>query len=197
MLTYMATLAALTLTPGPLVAVMAARAASADRSGACALAVGICLGDILVIVAICAGLGIWLEARPEVFDFFKYAGIGFLLLIALRMWRSTQVSTDHPAGVTGIIASGLAGLSICLSSPQTLVIYLVLLPQVTDITRIGMAELIPLVLATSVALFGVFLVVILMAEIIQRALRSAAGVAVWSRVMSSSVALSAVWIGLQ
>lgn len=42
---YMITLAALTLTPGPLVAVLAARSASSDRRGACA-------GEILVFLLV-------------------------------------------------------------------------------------------------------------------------------------------------
>lgn len=58
--TYMAALTALTLTPGPLVATLAARAAGGGRRGACALAFGICAGDQLIILAVAVRAGAFL-----------------------------------------------------------------------------------------------------------------------------------------
>lgn len=98
--TYAATLFALTLVPGPLVAVLAARSANRDRRGACALAVGICAGDIVVVFAICAGLGYWLQAHPEVFAFAKYAGVCFLLWMAIRMWIDSAVPLDNAVPIS-------------------------------------------------------------------------------------------------
>lgn len=43
-------------------------------------------------------------------------------------------------------------------------------------------------------LFGVFLLVILLAATLQNALRAPAAVALWGRGMSLVVALSAVWV---
>lgn len=192
--TYTATLAALTLAPGPLVAVLAARSASLDRRGACALALGICAGDIVVVLAICAGLGYWLQGHPEVFAFAKYAGVGFLLWMAIRMWLESKVALDHPVPISGTAVSLFTGFAICLSSPQTVVMYLVLLPRVADLTVIRLQDAILLILATIGALFGVFLIVILLAGTLQKALRSPAAVALWGRGMSLTVVLSAVWV---
>ncbi|MBS9404574.1 LysE family translocator [Halomonas sp. TRM85114] len=192
--TYVITLAALTLAPGPLVAVLAARSASRDRRGACAIAIGICAGDILVILTICAGLGFWLQAHPEVFTFAKYAGVGFLLWMALRMWLQSEVATDHSLPVSGGATSFLTGLAICLSSPQTVVMYLVLLPRVTDLTLVRWQDAILLIVATIGALFGVFLLVILLAGTMQSVLRSSYAMHLWARGMSLTVALSAMWI---
>lgn len=192
--TYMITLAALTLAPGPLVAVLAARSASSDRRGACAIAIGICAGDILVILTICAGLGVWLQAHPEVFISARYVGVGFLLWMAVRMWHPPGVSTDHFPPVAGTTASFLAGVALCLSSPQTLVMYLVLLPGVADLTLVRLQDVIVLSLATMGALFGVFLLIILLAGTLQKALRSSNAARLWGRGMSLTVAMSAVWI---
>lgn len=192
--TYAATLAALTLAPGPLVAVLAARSASRDRRGACALALGICAGDIVVVLAICAGLGYWLQARPELFAFAKYAGVGFLLWMATRIWLQSKVESDHAVPISGMTVSLFTGFAICLSSPQTVVMYLVLLPRVMDLTVVRLQDAVLLILATIGALFGVFLLVILMAGTLQNALRSPKAVSLWGRGMSLTVALSAVWV---
>lgn len=69
--TYRATLGALTLAPGPLVAVLAVRSASRDRAGASGLAIGRCRG---VILALCAGLGFWLQTHPGMFIAANHAG---------------------------------------------------------------------------------------------------------------------------
>ncbi|WFM69814.1 LysE family translocator [Halomonas sp. CKK8] len=192
--TYMLTLAALTLAPGPLVAVLAARSASRDRRGACAIAIGICTGDILVIVTICAGLGFWLQAHPEVFTSARYAGVVCLLWMAARMWRQAAGSAEHSLPAAGRAASFLTGLAICLSSPQTLVMYLVLLPRVADLTAMHLQDALYLILATLGALFGVFVLIIWLAGSLQRALHSSSTVRLWGRGMSLTVALSAIWL---
>ena len=192
--TYAATLSALTLAPGPLVAVLAARSAGRDRRGACALAIGICAGDILVVFAICAGLGYWLQAHPEVFAFAKYAGVGFLLWMAVRMWVDSAKPLDNAVPTSGTAVSLFTGFAICLSSPQTVVMYLVLLPRVTDLTVIRPQDMLLLIIATIGALSGVFLLVILLAGTLQKALRSPASVVLWGRGMASAVVLSAVWV---
>lgn len=193
LLTYMATLVALTLAPGPLIAVLAARSASRDRSGACALALGICAGDVLVIMLICAGLGFWLQAHPEIFMAAKYAGVALLLLMAVRMWATSVVAADHPAP-GGMFASGLTGLALCLSSPQTVVMYLVLLPRVTDLTLIRLQEAVLLIMVTVAALLGVFLLVIVFAHVTCKLLTSSSGFVIWTRGTSLAVAASAVGI---
>jgi len=190
----MMTLGALTLAPGPLVAVLAARSASMDRPGACAMAVGICAGDVLVILTICAGLGFWLQAHPEIFSIAKYAGVGLLLWVAIRMWQAPIATTEHAAQASGILASALTGFAVCLSSPQTVVMYLVLLPRVIDLTLVNAREIAILIAATVAALLAVFVMIILFSEVTKRVLKSSTGVMIWSRSMSLTIAASAIWV---
>lgn len=75
-----------------------------------------------------------------------------------------------------------------------MVMYLVLLPRVADLTVIRPQDMILLIIATICALSGVFLLVILLAGTLQKALRSPASVALWGRGMASAVVLSAVWV---
>lgn len=190
----MTTLAALTLVPGPLVAVIAAQAAGRDLRGAFALAAGICAADVLVIVAISLGLGFWLHDHPAVIAAAKLAGVGYLLWKAFDIWRQSRITNDHHAPSTGIVGSALAGFTLCLSSPQTVVIYLVLLPNVVDLSAIRPQETTFIVLATILTLSMVFLTIILAAGTMRMMLRSQTGTALWGRCMSLAVAVSAVWM---
>lgn len=158
------------------------------------MALGICLGDIVVILAICGGIGFWLKANPEIFDFARYAGFGFLIWIAINTWRTSAVSVENPIMTGQLLPLVASGLALCLSSPQTLIMYLVLLPSVADVTMIGLNEIMLVILATMIALLGVFLVVILLAGGAQRLLRSPRLAAMWGRTMSGVIALSAVWV---
>lgn len=115
---YMAALASLTLAPGPLVAVLAARSATNDRRGACALAVGMCVADVSIILAICAGLSVWLQAHPEIFAGAQFAGAGLLLWLAVRIWVTAGISANPQSSTSGIVVSGIAGFALCLSSPK-------------------------------------------------------------------------------
>lgn len=191
---YVFTLATLTLAPGPLVAVLAARSANKDQLGACAFALGICVGDVLVVCAVCTGLGFWLEANPQIFVAARCAGVTMLLWMAFRMWNASPCCCEENTRKGRIAASGVMGLALCLSSPQTVVMYLVLLPQVADLAAIGINDMLMLILATVVALLGVFIVVILFADATQRLLHSSKGERLWSRGMSLAVASSALYV---
>jgi threonine/homoserine/homoserine lactone efflux protein len=158
------------------------------------MAVGICAGDVLVILTICAGLGFWLQAHPEIFSIAKYAGVGLLLWVAIRMWQAPIATTEHAAQASGILASALTGFAVCLSSPQTVVMYLVLLPCVIDLTLVNAREIAILIAATVAALLAVFVTIILFSEVTKRVLKSSTGAMMWSRSMSLTIAASAIWV---
>lgn len=123
----------------------------------------------------------------------RYADVVLLLWMAVRMWATAVVATDHTAA-GGILASGLTGLALCLSSPQTVVMYLVLLPRVADLTLIRLSEAVLLIIATIAALLGVFLFVIVFANLTRKILTSSTGVVIWTRGTSLAVAASAVGV---
>ena len=188
---YMAALAALTLAPGPLVAVLAARSATNDRRGACALAVGMCMADISIILAICAGLSVWLQAHPEIFAGGQFAGAGLLLWLAVRIWVTAGISANPQSSTSGIVVSGIAGFALCLSSPQTVLMYLFLLPSVVDLSVISVGQTMMLITVTIAALSDVFIAIIVFADMTQRLLHSSTGVILWARGTSLAIGASA------
>lgn len=75
------------ISPGPSF-VVALRVAAAEGFGtAVALALGFGLGAVLWATAAMAGMAVLFELVPELFRALKLVGAGFLLFIAVMMWR--------------------------------------------------------------------------------------------------------------
>ena len=75
---YFTTLIAIAVAPGPVVLMLLARAGAGDTRGACAFGGGFALGGVVIIVAVCAGLGHWLKARPALFEYGRFAVLAYL-----------------------------------------------------------------------------------------------------------------------
>ena len=190
---YFLTVLAVTAAPGPLVAVLAARTLARDRGGAVAFATGICFGDVLVVALICAGLGPWVQAKPELFDAAKWVGAAYLFWLATRMWRDARQPAAS-ARQRRSLASAAAGLATCLSSPQTILLYLVLLPGVIEIERVDALAFGMLAAVTCAALAAVFAGVIVLAGRAQQLLASPGKSRACGRCMALTVAGTALWI---
>jgi threonine/homoserine/homoserine lactone efflux protein len=154
-LAYAAALAAVTAAPGPLVALIAARALRGDTGGALRFAAGVCLGDLVAIVLVAAGLGVWVQGQPHTLAALRLAGAGYVLWVAWEMWRDGS-GAPRPVFARGPGASVAAGAALCLSNPATFVFYLALLPLAVPQGLTDPAVL-AAVLALSVAVIGTIL----------------------------------------
>jgi threonine/homoserine/homoserine lactone efflux protein len=134
---YASILVALTLAPGPLLAVAISRGLRKDAAGALAFVMGIAAGDVLIIMMIFSGLGMWLQSFPTLFTLAKYASLAYLLYIAHGMWCSPGQTEkiSHTPQVPVALSDVLAGMVTCIVSPQTILIYLMLLPRLVDVTN--------------------------------------------------------------
>lgn len=194
LMAYFAALAALTAAPGPIVAVLVARSLGSDAKGATAFATGLCLGDVLAVCAIGAGIGNVAESNPAWFALTKYAGIVYLLWLAVRIWNDNSMMSAKRTRNGGWLASTGAGIALCLGNPSTVLIYMLLLPSVAP-TGIGSAQQLSIVLlVTFAAVGGVFFGAILLARQFNRVVVSAKSSGMLSRATAAVVAMSAVWM---
>ncbi|MGL6211168.1 MAG: LysE family transporter, partial [Paracoccaceae bacterium] len=83
LLPYFVALTALAAAPGPLMAMLVARALGRDSGGAAAFAAGLCAGDVLAMCAVAVGVGVWAQDRPELLSVVKYLGVAYLLWVAV------------------------------------------------------------------------------------------------------------------
>lgn len=189
---YFAALAALTAAPGPIMAVVIARAAGGDGRGAAAFAAGLCLGDVLAVCAVALGLGFWAEARPEWFSLAKYAGVAYLLWLAIGAWNSRMGGAESTP--RGRLASAFAGLALCLGSPSTILIHMLLLPTVAPTGVMGFQHLLAIALTVLVAVGAVFFGTVLLARQLNRIVASPASAHLLSRITAVVIAVTSIWL---
>ena len=135
---YTSVIVALTLAPGPLLALTISRSLRNDKAGALAFAMGIAAGDVLVILMIFGGLGLWLQSIPELYTFAKFAALAYFLYIAYGIWCHTDPENlsealHKPVALTDVVA----GMVTCIVSPQTILAYLMLLPRLVDVSDVS------------------------------------------------------------
>lgn len=194
-LAYCVVLAGLTISPGPLTAILVARTFADDRPGAYAFSFGIALGDTLIILLICLGLGVWIQSFPAIFSISKGFALVFIMWIAFQMLnrKSTYLEPSEVSSST-LVSSVFAGMLMCAVSPQTLLLYLFLLPRVIDLSDFSLTSLIGLLFATYLTLTLSLFTIVYFADKIRPWILSNVVSPVMDRVLAGTVALSGVLI---
>ena len=193
---YFAMLIAVTAVPGPLIAIVAARSLDRDSHGAAAFAAGVCIGDMIAIVAVAIGFGAWTAKQPQLLALIRYAGVAYLLWIAARTWLDSM--KDELEGAMpqrrGIVLSAVAGVALCLGNPTTFLFHMLLLPSVAPAGLADMGRLVVVMLVALAAVGLVFAVAILLARRAKRLLASPASSARFSRFLSATIAATSLWL---
>lgn len=190
---YFAALVAYAASPGPLMAVLVARSLGNDWKGATAFAAGLCLGEVIAVIAVAFGIGVWAETNPQLLSLAKYLGIAYLLWLALKMWRDHAKSAATPQ-TGGWLASVVAGVALCLGNPATLLMQMLLLPMVAP-AGVADAGHMALVAVVTLAAFGlIFLGTIPLARQFNRIMASPSSTALLSRASSVVIAMTSVWL---
>lgn len=194
-LAYCAVLAGLTITPGPLTAILVARAFANDRPGAYAFSFGIALGDTLIILLICLGFSVWIQSYPSIFSISKVFAVVFILWIAFQMLnrKGSFTNTAIDAKPT-VVSSTIAGMLMCAVSPQTLLLYLLLLPRVIDLSDISITSLIALLFVTYLTLMLSLFLLVYFADKVRPWILSGEPSPTMDRVLAGTVALSGISI---
>lgn len=192
---YFIMLMALTLAPGPLMTVLVARTLGNDTKGAFSFGVGIAFGDVIAVAFICAGLGLWLQSFPGIFVFAKVGVVVYMAWLAYGIWRGAiSISEQNGAAQSNTILSVLAGVGSCLATPQTLVLYVMLLPNLIDVDAVNMTTFLVLCLITFSALACAFAIVIALAGVLRSVLHNPARVQIMNRCLAMMVGGSAIWM---
>ena len=192
---YTSIIVALTLAPGPLMAIIVSRSLNKDVSGAIAFAVGVAGGDVLTILMLSAGMGIWLQSAPGLFLFAKVATLAYLLYLAYKMW----VSPKTEAGCldkckSGLPSSIVAGMITCIVTPQTILLYLLLLPRFIEVTNISLTMVGYISLITFAAIILSLSGVVLMVRWLSMLHGSTRDSQFLNRTLSLVIAISGIWI---
>ena len=191
---YFLALVAYAASPGPLMAVLVARSLGDDWKGATAFAAGLCLGEVIAVIGVVLGIGIWAQAQPELLALVKYLGVAYLLWLALKMWRSSAEGRAPQVQVTGWVAAIGAGVALCLGNPATLLMQMLLLPIVAPTGVVSSWHLGLVVLVTFAAFGLIFFGTIPLARQLNRIVASPRSSSLLGRATAVVIAATSLWI---
>jgi threonine/homoserine/homoserine lactone efflux protein len=126
------------ITPGPGVAAMIARGLGTGLRGALPYALGFMLGDMAWFTIAATGLAALAHEFALAFMAVKYAGCGYLVYLAWKIWKSPpHVADIEKTNVaTAAWPSFMGALTLCLGNPKVIVFFVSIMPLVVDVTHV-------------------------------------------------------------
>ncbi len=132
-LLFVATEAALCLSPGPAVLYVTSHGLSRGFRSSVSANLGIVTGNIAYFAASAIGVGSLILASHELFLVVKWCGVGYLVWLGIRMLlRTSTVVSVEPARAHTISKVYRGGILVQLSNPKNLVFFLAILPPFID-----------------------------------------------------------------
>jgi threonine/homoserine/homoserine lactone efflux protein len=122
--------------PGPGVAAIVARGLGGGFRGAVPMVLGILIGDMVYLSFAAFGLAAIAAYFGAVFEVIRYLSAAYLLYIAWKFWTAKPGQEQvGPRVEEHWSKTVLAGLSLTLGNPKTIVFYLALLPTVVPLDK--------------------------------------------------------------
>jgi threonine/homoserine/homoserine lactone efflux protein len=191
---YVVAVVAYTASPGPLMAVLVSRTVGRDAKGAIALALGFCIADVIAVLAVAYGIGVWAASRPDLLSLGRYLGVAYLLWLAIGMWNGGSATVSSDQQKTGWFASVSAGVAICLGNPATLLVYMILLPIIAPAGFVNGGQI---AFASAVTFVGagiVFFGTVFLARQLNGIIASPSSTKLFGRITAATLALTSVWM---
>ena len=155
LLALAATLFIFAATPGPGVFATLARTLASGFRPACAVIVGIVIGDIIFLLLAIFGLSAIAGILGELFLVIKIAGGAYLIWLGYQIWTAEPEIPDASgySPQTSWFKNLIGGLAITLSNPKTILFYIGFLPTFMDLSRLNGRDilLVTVIVATVVA----------------------------------------------
>lgn len=196
-ISYFVALIAITLAPGPVALLLIVRSASRDVAGAIGFGVGFALGGLMIITAVCFGLGTWMQDVPEFFVYSKYVMMAYILWLAYGIWNGGFDLSGECRTVNRSMLSALgAGVVTCFLSPYMMILFPLVLPEMMDITTIQLPQFAIVAALTFVSLVtGAGLIIVFAAQI-HRMARSPRSMTILNRSLAGALAIGCGWLAI-
>ncbi|MFN0113782.1 MAG: LysE family translocator [Paracoccaceae bacterium] len=119
------------LTPGPNMTWLAVVAVSEGRREGYAAVAGVCLGLLAIGLAAAFGLAAVVAESPGLWQALRWAGIAFLVWLAVDAWRAADGAGEQHDASGGLGRCFRRGLVTNLLNPKAALFYLSVLPAFT------------------------------------------------------------------
>lgn len=188
---YILTVVAIALAPGPAALVILVRAASKDVVGATGCGIGFALGGLIIITAVCFGLGAMMSTVPMFFEYSKYVMLAYMLWLARGIWKG---GFDMQNGVrlkkSSLLPAVGTGLTTCFVSPYMMILFPLVLPELLDIKEIKLPDFAIAGALTFLSLLAGCLMIIIFAAQVSRLVRSPHGMQRLNQSLATVLALA-------
>lgn len=127
--------------PGPSIAALVSRVIARGPRNVMPFLAAFWIGEIIWLAAALAGLNALAETFHTGFLILRYAGLAYMVWLAIDMWRA-PVSTEADAipNHGSDLAMFGAGLALTLGNPKIMVFYLAILPTIFDVTALTLSH---------------------------------------------------------
>jgi threonine/homoserine/homoserine lactone efflux protein len=124
--------------PGPGIAAIVARGLSHGMKATPAFIAGFVVGDLVWFTIAATGLAAVAKTHEGLFLLIKYAGCGYLLFMAWKIWTAPVLAEVIPAADHSARAwpSFVSTLLLTLGNPKAIVFFLSVMPLVVDLKTI-------------------------------------------------------------
>jgi threonine/homoserine/homoserine lactone efflux protein len=122
------------ITPGPNMAYLASLAATRGRRAGLAAVVGVCAGLALYGALAALGLAELVSNSPSLYAILRYAGVGYLLWLAVEAWTDPPEGKPAPLGGPALAWRGFV---VNVLNPKAGVFFVAVLPDFVDPARGG------------------------------------------------------------
>lgn len=161
------------ITPGPGIFAILARALTKGAPACLMLALGMTISDILYLVAACYGLAVIATHWSELFTVIRILGACYLLYLGWKMWNAPLDLTEangekQSEGIMGFIQ----GFLISASNPKVILFYIAFLPTFMDLTALDNMDIALASFLTLVSLMSGLMLITLFASKARRWFKS-------------------------
>lgn len=156
-LVYFGTILVFMITPGPSHLLMLANSLRHGAARSSATAAGDLSANALQMIAAGTGLAALLVASQGLFTAVKWAGVAYLVFMAVRAWRQAGASSGAGAASKASLKSlWLQGFFTSAANPRAVLFFAALFPQFLDPTA-ALAPQLLILGATYLVIDGLFL----------------------------------------
>lgn len=170
---------ALNLTPGADMMYTLGQGLRSGRRAAMAANAGIAMGGLVQTLLAALGLGALVAAHPLAFDLIRWAGVVYLLVLAVQALRAGPVVAARAVAAQGAGRVFVQAMVVNLLNPKVILFILALLPQFIDPARPVLPQFMLLGLVFATGGFVVNGLVGVFAGSIGQRLAQSAGLARW------------------
>ena len=123
----------LTVSPGPGVLYVTARAVSQGRLAGFSSAFGIEAGEVVWLIAVATGVAALLSASASALTFLRIGGAAYLVFLGIQRWRHAE--SPPPPGAAPLARLFAQGVVTQLLNPKVSLFFIAFLPQFIDPSR--------------------------------------------------------------